>query len=299
MIHVGNLEGVLQELAQALHHHVQWHKDLTRTIICRLPYDPRDAADDAHRQCRFGQWYYGSAAPDLRAHAVFAAMEGEHENMHRLAARLLQAAAAGARIAPEDYDRFAKAIDRLRLHIHTLKRELEQALVHHDSLTGAESRMDMLTKLGEMRELGRRQRQPCCIALMDVDNFKSINDAHGHLVGDQVLKAFVRYVRGNLRPYDHLYRYGGEEFLILFPDADLETGRLAIERIREGLAAAPLARHGPTAIHATASFGIAVVDPEATIEESMDRADKMMYAAKNAGRNCVRVWQSNAAVAGD
>lgn len=128
-------------------------------------------------------------------------------------------------------------------------------------------------------------------AAVSVDRDKGINDTHGHLIGDEVLKASVRYLRGHLRPYDHVFRYGGEEFLILIPDTDLETGRLAIERIREGLAAAPLAQDGQTAVYATASFGVAAVDPDATIEESLGRADKMMYAAKNSGRNCVRVWR--------
>ena len=292
MMNGENLEGVLQELRQALYVHEAWHKELTRTIVCRLPYDHRDTADDAHRQCRFGRWYYGSPASALRAHAVFAAMEVEHKHMHRLAAQLLKASGTALGIAPEDYDHFANAIDRLCLQIRTLICELEESLVHHDSLTGAESRIEMLTQLSEMRELGQRRHHPCCIALMDVDHFKRINDTHGHLIGDQVLKACVRYLRRSLRPYDHVFRYGGEEFLILMPDTDLETGRRAIERIREGLAAAPLAQNGQTAISATASFGLAAVEPVATIEESMDHADKMMYAAKKSGRNCVRVWPS-------
>jgi diguanylate cyclase len=127
-----NLEGALQELARAIDNHEQWHKELTRTIICRLPHDLRDVADDAHRQCRFGQWYYGSVAPELRAHAVFAAMEVAHERMHRFAAELLKSSTAGSLIAPDDYDRFANVIDHLRREIHALQRELEESLVHHD-----------------------------------------------------------------------------------------------------------------------------------------------------------------------
>ncbi len=293
MIDGEDLERVLQELTQALYDHEQWHEELTRTIICRLPHAPRDVADDAHRHCRFGQWCYGSGASDLHAHAVFAAMESEHKLLHRLAAELLSAAAGGSWIAPKAYDDFANAINRLHVQIHALKRELEGSLARLDSLTGAESRIAMLSKLGEMRALGERRCQPCCIALMDVDHFKRINDAHGHLVGDQVLRACVHRLRENLRPYDHVFRYGGEEFLIVIPDTDLETGWHAIERIRERMAAAPLAQAGRKAIFATASFGVAMVDPDASIEESMDRADKMMYAAKRAGRNCVRVWRSD------
>jgi diguanylate cyclase (GGDEF)-like protein len=105
-----------------------------------------------------------------------------------------------------------------------------------------------------------------------------------------VLKGAVRFMRANLRPYDRVFRYGGEEFLVLMPDTDAETGRLAIERLRAGLADDNVAHDGPTAIRVTASFGLAMVDPDAAIEESMDRADRMMYAAKTAGRNCLRVW---------
>ena len=292
MIGGEDVEGILQELARALDNHEQWHEELIRTIICGLPINPRDMSDDAHRQCRFGQWYYVSADADLHAYAVFAAMGVEHERVHQLATQLLQLSANKSRIAHEDFDAFANAIRHLRLEIHTLKREFEDSLIHRDSLTGAESRIDMLTKLGEMLALGKRRNQPCCVALMDVDNFKQINDTHGHFIGDQVLKSSVRYIRENLRPYDHVFRYGGDEFLLLMPDTDLKTGGLAIERIRKGMAAVPLAMSGQTAIYATASFGVAAVEPKATIEESVDRADKMMYLAKDSGRNCVRVWPS-------
>jgi hypothetical protein len=90
MLNPENLQGVLQDLTQALYNHEQWQKELTRTIICRLPCDQRDVADEAHRQCRFGQWYYGGGSAELRDRAVFGAMEGEHQRMHQLAARLLK-----------------------------------------------------------------------------------------------------------------------------------------------------------------------------------------------------------------
>ena len=286
-----NAEVALLELTQALHHHERWHRDLARTLICRLPVDAGDIASDAHRRCRFGNWCYEKAAVDVHDDAVFAAMEAEHERMHGLAAGLLQASAAGLPIAAEDYDRFADAVEGLGMQIQTLRRALEASADHHDSLTGAENRVDMLTRLGELRELGRRRHQPSCIALMDLDGFKQINDTHGHLIGDQVLKASVRYLRAHLRPYDHVFRFGGDEFLILMPDTELDAGRLAIERIRQGLAEARLARSGPAVIHATASFGVAPVDPDSTVEASMDCADRMTYAAKEAGRNCVRVWR--------
>ena len=89
MFNIKNWHVPLQQLSQAIYNHEQWHKELTRIIIFRLPYDRRDVAEDAHRQCRFGRWYYGHVPPELHDHPGFVALEAEHESMHRFAAQLL------------------------------------------------------------------------------------------------------------------------------------------------------------------------------------------------------------------
>lgn len=160
-----------------------------RVLICRLPYDHRDVVDDAHRQCRFGQWYYSGAPEGARDHAGFIAIESEHERLHHLAARLLQASANKASVSPHDYDNFDNTRDRLILQLQSLRFEIEDALYNRDPLTGAESRIGMLTRLRELHELVKRGAQRCCIAMMDLDHFKAINDTFGHVIGDQVLAA--------------------------------------------------------------------------------------------------------------
>jgi diguanylate cyclase (GGDEF)-like protein len=250
-------------------------------------------AADAHHECRFGQWYYSREPGRLRRHAGFAAIEVEHERMHRLAAELLLAATAGKPVALHEYDDFANTLERLRLEIHTLKREYEDSLYNHDSLTGAYGRNGMLTKLREMQELVKRRVQSCCIAMMDLDEFKTINDLHGHVAGDQVLAASAYYVMEHLRPYDNTFRYGGEEFLICLQNADLKHGHVLVERLREGLAALHIAVEGKEPVHVTASFGITLLDPDVAVEQTIDRADKALYAAKAAGRNCSRLWEAS------
>ena len=280
------LWAALRQLEQSIYNHERWHKDLTRTIICRLPYDYHDVAENAHRQCHFGQWYYNNLSQNLRDYSAFVAIEIEHERMHQLAAQLLRASANEVSVSPNEYDHFCDALDRLRLQLLTLKREIEDSLYNRDPLTGAESRIGMLTKVREMLELVKRRVQQCCIAIMDLDHFKAINDTYGHAIGDHVLSTSVRYVKENLRPYDKVFRYGGEEFLISLPDSDLQDCPGGDRRrIREGLAAAALAHDGPEPIFATASFGITLLDPDPSVEKSIDRADKAMYAAKTAGRN--------------
>ncbi|TAM45423.1 MAG: diguanylate cyclase [Gammaproteobacteria bacterium] len=283
------LQAALQQLEQAIYNHDAWYKELNRTLICQLPHDRRDVADDAHRQCRFGQWYYNLAPQKLHDNAAFAAMEVEHERMHRLATRLLAASETRKVIRSHDYDEFSNALDRLRLQIYTLKREIEDTLYNRDPLTGVESRVGMLTKLREQLELVKRRIQHCCIAIMDLDDFKVVNDTHGHLAGDLVLAAFARYVMEHVRTYDKVFRYGGEEFLVCLPGTDLKTGHALIERLREGLAATAV-DHGGKAILTTVSFGVTLLDPDISVEESIGRADKALYAAKAAGRNCSRIW---------
>jgi diguanylate cyclase (GGDEF)-like protein len=284
------VQAVLTQLDQAIYNHGEWFDSITRTLVCRLPHDHRDVADDAHRQCRLGQWYYGVAPETLRSHPGFIALEAEHRNMHQLAATLLQTAASGASISPLDFDGLANALERVRLQLYTLKRELEDALYNLDALTGANSRVGMLTKLREQLELVKRNVQACCIVMMDVDHFKAVNDTYGHGAGDQALAMSTRYVMAHLRPYDKLFRYGGEEFLLSMPNTDATTGYEVVERVRQGLAATPILYGDKATLQITMSFGLAMLDPDVSVEQAIDRADKAMYAAKAAGRNCSRIW---------
>ena len=285
------LRRTLEQLEQAAHDHTRWHENLIRAIVCHLPGDPKDLEQDAHRQCRFGQWYYEQAPAQIWEEPAFAAIESEHEQLHRVAARLLRGAAAAVPIVREDYDDLVTGAERLHLELESLMHEVAGALRNRDALTGAYGRAEILPALSEWRELARRDVQRCCIAFMDLDRLKQINDNYGHAVGDQVLAGVVRCVMQHLRPYDKVFRYGGDEFLITLPGADLAAGQRVIEHIRDGLASTPVIV-GPAgdSIHATASFGLALLEPDVSVEESIDRADKALLAAKVAGRNRARSW---------
>lgn len=287
------LQGVIAQLKESLYSHQQWYSALIRTLICKLSGDVRDTNIEAHTECRFGQWYYGKAPEKLHQHPGFIALGEEHKRMHNLARLLLIAAYAGNTIAILDYDNFANALERLRLEISALERELEDALFNHDSLTGAITRFGILPTLREQQELVKRHAQHCYIAMMDVDNFKTINDVHGHSAGDRVLAESVRYLIKHLRPYDKVFRYGGEEFLLCMPYTELTPGYDRVKELNEGLAALKIDIGGKEPIHISASFGMVHLDPDVPVETSIDRADKAMYAAKSAGRNCVRIWDTS------
>jgi diguanylate cyclase len=284
------LQEVLKQLDFAIYWHEKWLTDLSRTIICRLPYDRRDVAEDAHRQCRFGQWYYGNAPQALHDHPSFVAVESEHCRLHQLGGRLLVASTQEGSGSSMEYDSFRNVVDRLHLEIYTLKHEIEDSLNNLDALTGAENRIGMLTKLRELRELVIRRVHPCAVVIMDLDHFKAINDNYGHPVGDKVLAALVQNVKRHLRPYDRVYRYGGEEFLISLPNVNLQTAHAVIERMRAEIAALVLATAASKEISITVSLGITLLDSDVSVEESINRADMALYAAKRSGRNRACIW---------
>ena len=286
-----SLRATLQQLRQATQDHVAWHENLVRSIVCRLPCDPGELTDYAHCNCRFGQWYYAEATAELRGQAMFAAMEAEHERLHRIAASLLRDAAADVPIRRAAYDEFMAASARLRLELDSLRHEVEDILKGRDVLTGACGRGQLLPDLREWHELAKRRLQCCCIAFMDLDHLKEINDTHGHVVGDRILAGAVRYVTGHLRPYDKVFRYGGDEFLITLPGIDLPDAMHLVERISAGFGRQlfVISADGRP-IYATASFGLALLDPDVSIEESIDRADRALLAAKAAGRDQAVRW---------
>jgi two-component system cell cycle response regulator len=160
-----------------------------------------------------------------------------------------------------------------------------------DGLTRQLNHRVIYDRLTEELERARRYRYPLSVVLCDLDHFKEVNDSHGHLAGDAVLREGAAVLRRCLRGTDLLGRYGGEEFLAVLPQVDLEGARMAAERLRQGLENHPVQLPGGGEVRITASFGAASRD-ELSGSPSSDHlvslADHRLYEAKAAGRNCVR-----------
>lgn len=283
------LLNTIAQLDQALDNHEQWHKGVVRTLIARIPPEPVDLAPDAHRQCRLGKWYESDESEPLHDHPAFVALGKSHEQMHRLATQLLHRSCDHGAIAPSDIDEFSNTRDRLKLQLQSLRQELAESVENRDPLTGARNRVSMLSDLREQLSLVQRGVQPCAIAMFDLDHFKSVNDRHGHLTGDAVLASTVQCIEALVRPYDRIYRYGGEEFLLCMPNTTTEDAARLVERLRLSVAANAVESGDGAVVRVTSSFGVAALDGGRSVEESIDKADKAMYRAKANGRNRVEV----------
>ena len=154
-----------------------------------------------------------------------------------------------------------------------------------DGLTGVYNRRRFLELVSGEHELA--SNCPICIALFDLDHFKRINDTHGHLAGDAVIRCAIEVIRQHCRQADFVGRYGGEEFVLCLPDTMLLQALDIAERIRGELAMAVVAHEGRS-IEVTVSIGVAALQPGESIEQWLSRADKALYEAKHEGRNrCV------------
>jgi diguanylate cyclase (GGDEF)-like protein len=156
-----------------------------------------------------------------------------------------------------------------------------------DDLTGLWNRRAILEHLGRELNRARHEHRPLTIALADLDDFKNVNDLHGHAAGDAVLKHTTQQMLSQLRSYDFMGRYGGEEFLILLPACDARSGRGVAERMRCQVATMST-RFGEMDLQTTVSLGLTwTCSADATPEGMIEAADAALYRAKANGRNRV------------
>ncbi len=163
-----------------------------------------------------------------------------------------------------------------------------------DALTGLANRRLLDSTLTSRWQTGGRNNRKVrqlSVLMLDLDHFKHVNDAHGHEVGDQVLKAFAARAGKLLRAPDLFARYGGEEFTVLLPDTDARTAFLIAERIRAAIADMPLLAE--PMVQVTVSIGVAQRELDESTEVLLARADAALYAAKQGGRNRVQLAEVN------
>ena len=183
-------------------------------------------------------------------------------------------------------------MSRLRGEAQCRQAELNDALARirelatHDDLTGLFNRRHMLERLNNEKHRSIRSGRGFCLAMIDIDHFKRVNDQFGHGTGDQVLGSVANTISAGLRETDVVARWGGEEFLVMFTDTDLLTAERVLVRIQQALAQTTVAELAPQ-LRVTFSAGVTGYQPDEMLTSTIDRADRALYAAKAAGRACV------------
>jgi len=180
----------------------------------------------------------------------------------------------------------------------TLNLQHENSMISEENVVlRAKAQIDPLTGLGNRHsynerataewDRAKRGQRPLCLMVADIDHFKQVNDVYGHSVGDMVLRHIADLLKASCRKYDHVYRFGGEEFTLLFPDCDYQTSIMIAERLIECVNSSPFSIDGQV-IQVTVSVGVGYWDGQSAMDfdELFEIADKHLYEAKNSGRNC-------------
>lgn len=275
-------------LARAVDEHTDWFIAWHRLAF--IDHRTRSLqVTDLPQPESFAAWRQEAVSVLSQDQPAIEKLAATHEQLHTLARLILMKTPDHQPVSEEDYK---AVVDKYRDLIQGLRR-LEQAFAlmasRMDPLTGLRTRVDMQDEL--QREMSRfdRNGKSFCLAIIDIDHFKKVNDVHGHNAGDKVLMAVANHISRGLRAFDDAYRLGGEEFLLCLKEADKIAGLTVLERLRLGLMRKPVLLDDGTSLSVTASFGMVVSTPDTTIETMMARADQALYRAKNDGRNCIKL----------
>lgn len=271
--------------------HLEWMEHLIEAVRLRRQDDLPEL--DPTR-CQFGQWLHSEGLQLIRDRSHVRQIKELHETMHHVVAEMHDLLALPHASSPL-YALLRKAeIYSLELgnEISLLNNVVIMNVYSKDALTGFLSRRFLDRVLFGQMEVAKATEVPFSIIMFDLDHFKVLNDTYGHQVGDKALMHIAGLVRETLRQSDLVFRYGGEEFMLVCPSTNLLQARQLAEKLRQKIAATPLPHD--VQISVSASFGVSEVAPDfyqlvdsRLIEDLIAACDGQLYAAKRNGRNCV------------
>jgi diguanylate cyclase len=273
-------------LQQILHSHFRriglFHKALiTRSLLQDYDYE----VGDTHRTCTFGRWYYSQAAPEIEENKEFVELGKNHEDLHDVMRDLLKKVRNDVPINADDYERFLKTYNPFTDRLSELIQEINFAQYQFDPLTKLLNRRAFKKILEYEFNLLQRNNRRCTVAFVDIDRFKLINDTYGHAAGDAVLKGLADLFLKQLRGYDTVGRFGGEEFIFCLPNTALTSAKKIMGRLRRKVEQMRMQSIDGKILHVTISIGIAELNGKGTIDRTLRHADSALYKAKEAGRN--------------
>lgn len=283
----GKTRHFIIELDAAVEAHMDWSRRVMRCAVLRASPGEDVLASEAHMLCRFGHWF-ASQKPDFekldaqKAQQVEAVHQSMHDAIRAICANIL----AGQPGAASDLAVFEQSQSELTGLMAWFKTQFLADAVCNDPLTGLPLRYGIEDEFAQAQRAVRREHTQLYVAMIDVDHFKRINDQYGHAVGDSALRHLTDSLTSVLRPNEPLFRFGGEEFLLLMQCPSREAATIAAKRIVEQVRNTPMAlAHATQPITMTITLGLTRVQHDESLDDAVARADQALYAGKRSGRD--------------
>lgn len=284
----GELTKFVQQISEAVQSHFCWLHNVNNEFICHHHSSNLDFSELAHTNCQLGQWYDQCVLPrslPSQARILFRELGLVHWSLHAQANKIYHSLKQTNAIADGEYIRFSMISVQLFKMLELMRNVIDYDLLVLDPLTGAYARRVMIDDINACIRYCHAQKISTALVMADLDHFKSVNDQFGHLVGDQVLKHFVQCCREYIRQPDTIYRFGGEEFVLLFHATEYEDAVKILDRLRDHFKQSPYIDGNDGPIPVTATFGIAPLGNFRTADHALEAVDQTMYLGKQNGRD--------------
>lgn len=276
----------IAELDAAVEAHMNWTRRILRCVVLRDSPGEDVLAPLAHTLCRFGGWFMSNRSHfEALDSAATLRIENVHQAMHDAIRTICADVLAGRAGQAADLEAFEQSQSELLGLLARLKTLILSNAVRHDPLTGLPLRYGIESDFVLCQKDAQRNRNRLYIVMIDADHFKRINDRYGHPGGDVALRHLADTLRRSLRANEPLYRFGGEEFLLLMQCKSAKAAEQTARRIVDTVRAAPMQLSDAEAVTLTVTLGLAEVGGEEELSSAIKRADDALYAGKQAGRD--------------
>jgi diguanylate cyclase len=280
------VDNFIRELDAAVETHLGWTRRVMRCAVLRTS-PGEDVLDPvAHTLCRFGRWFVSRQADFENLDApktqrIIVVHRAMHDAIRSICANVL----AGRPGNSADLDDFEQAQTELIKLLAEFKTQILAAAANRDQLTGLPLRFGIEQEFLKLQKLRERHKLLLYVAMIDIDHFKKVNDTYGHQVGDAALRHVSDILKRNLRDNDVLFRFGGEEFLMLMLAGTSGESTVASERLINAVRSTPFSTPQCTPLTLTVTMGISGAADNERLATVLARADRALYEGKKTGRD--------------
>lgn len=274
------------ELDAAVEAHQDWSRRILRCAVLGASPGADVLEASAHRLCHFGLWFTANKVYFEKLDMQKTdRIERAHQYMHDAVRSLCMDLLEQNRGKSADLDQYESSQSELLVLLADLKTLHLASSGRQDVLTGLPSRYGLEAEFIQFRKTCHRHNMQCYVGMIDVDHFKLVNDTYGHPIGDIALRHLAKTLRSVVRANELLFRFGGEEFLVLLQCESVDAAMAASQRIVEMVRATPVTTPPGDLLALTVTLGLAQVGETEEIAQAIERADKALYVGKNSGRD--------------